>query len=150
MKTAQDFLGLKPTKDFALKLWNGLEKCNSQADRDSLEGFRQIESDSFSHIMIQYFPELQSSEESEIYSVEKFRCILAQFVAVNYVAFAEVNFFYSSFGSNTNHDLWTCVQIHGSNMCCLYLIIWPWLHGSNNCSIALQVYTWIHLWIPGS
>ena len=47
MKPAYDFLGLKPSKDFTLKLWHGIEKCNSTLDRDSLEGFRQIESDSF-------------------------------------------------------------------------------------------------------
>ena len=66
MKTAHDFLGLKPSKDFTLKLWHGLEKCNSTLDRDLLEDFRQIESDSFFCIMIQYFPDLQSSEETEI------------------------------------------------------------------------------------
>ena len=77
MKTALDFLGLKPSKDFTLKLWHGLEKCNSQVDRDSLESFGQIEYDSFFRIMIQYFLDLQSSKESEICCVEKLRCILA-------------------------------------------------------------------------
>ena len=67
MKTLHDFLGLKPMKDFTLKLWNGLEKCNCLVDRDSLEGFGQIESDSFFCIMLQYFPDLQScSDESDI------------------------------------------------------------------------------------
>ena len=66
MKTVHDFLGLKPSKDFTLKLWHGIEKCNSTLDKDSLEGFGQIESDSFFCIMIQYFPDLQSSEETEI------------------------------------------------------------------------------------
>ena len=73
MKMAHDFPRLKPTKDFTLKLWHGLEKCNSQVDRDSLEGFRKIESDSFFCIMIQYFLELQSGKESEICCVEKLR-----------------------------------------------------------------------------
>ena len=66
MKTVHNFLGLKPSKDFTLKLWCGLEKCNSTLDRDSLEGFGQIESDSFFRIMIQYFPDLQSSKETEM------------------------------------------------------------------------------------
>ena len=91
MKMVHDFLWLKPTKDFTLKLWNGLEKCNCLVDRESLEGFGQIESDSFFHIMLQYFPELQSCEE-EIRCVDKLRHILVWFVAVNCVAFTEVNF----------------------------------------------------------
>ena len=151
MKTVHDFLGLKPTKDFTLKLWNGLEKCNCLVDRESLEGFGQIESDSFFCIMLQYSPELQSSEESEICCVEKLRNILAQFAAVNCVAFTEVNFLIILYLVPTQIIISGLVcQIHGSNMCCLYLLIWSWLHGSNSCSIALQVYTWIRLLIHGS
>ena len=42
MKMAHGFLGLKPTKDFTLKLWNGLEKSKCLVDRESLEDFGQI------------------------------------------------------------------------------------------------------------
>ena len=116
MKTAH---GLRPTKDFTLKLWHGLEKCNSTLDRDSLEGFLQFESDSFSCIMIRYFPELQSSEESEICCAEKLRHILAHFAAVNCVSFTEVNIFFIVLHFCTTQMKMSGILcwIHGPNMC---------------------------------
>ena len=132
MKTVHDFLGLKPTKDFTLKLWNGLEKCDCLVDRDSLEGFGQIESDSFFHIMLQYFPDLQSwSDESDIRSVEKLRCILAWYVAVNYIAFAEVNVFIILHLVPTQIMIsGVMFQIHSSKhglLICHYLASAPWI-----------------------
>ena len=144
MKTKHDFLGLKPTKDFTLKLWNGLERSNCLVDRESLEAFGHIESDSFFCIMIQYFPELQSGED-EIRCVDKLRHILAQFAAVNCVTFTEVNFLLFFMFCPTPVLISEIVSyINGSNhvySVCHYLASAPWLqqwfHSKWICS-------WIH------
>ena len=153
MKMAHDSLGLKPTKDFTLKLWNGLERSNCLVDRESLEAFGHIESDSFFCIMIQYLPELQSGED-EIHCVDKLRRILARFAAVNCVTFTEVNFLLFFMFCPTPVLISEIVYyINGSKhvySVCHYLASAPWLqqwfhskwicswiHGSKNFSFTL-------------
>ena len=145
-KMAHDFLDLKPTKDFTLKLWNGLERSNCLVDQESLEAFGHIESDSFFCIMIQYFPELQSGED-EIHCVDKLRHILARFAAVNCVTFAEVNFLLFFMFCPTPVLISEIVSyINGSKhvySVCHYLASASWLQQRFH-------YKWIHLWIHGS
>ena len=146
MKTAHDFLALKPTKDFTLKLWNGLQRSNCLVDRESLEAFGHIESDSFFHIMIQYFPKLQSGED-EIHCVDKLRCILAQFAAVNHVTFTEVNFLLFFMFWPTPVLISEIVSyINGSKnvySVCHYVASAPWLQQWFHSK-------WIRSWIHGS
>ena len=130
MKMVHDFLWLKPTKDFTLKLWDGLEKCNCLVDRESLEGFDQIELDSFCCILLQYFHELQSSKE-EICCANKLRHILVRFAAVNCVALAEVTFFLLFFilvPTQIIISMNLCLTSMVPEMFSLYVIIWPQLH----------------------
>ena len=99
-------------------------------DQESLEAFGHIESDSFFHIMIQYFPELQSGED-EICCVDKLRRILAWFAAVNCVTFAEVNFLLFFMFCPTPVLISEIVSyINGSKhvySICHYLASAPWL-----------------------